>query len=155
MHHDVGLDDDDDAVSDAEAHEFVDDLGVLDDPVAAPLAALVAVPVDLPPDPVVDTVVAVAPAWTPGIQLAEVNQHAKTKCMICDTQIMNGTIRFKYHVLKSSVKYLHYTCCDRIPVERSPHSRAILRHQKEFGLGARGDSVTVEAAIDATLPLLP
>ena len=153
VHHAVGIDDD--AVSDAEAHDFAEDLGLLDGPVAAPLAAAVAVPVDVPPDPIADAALAAAPARASCIQLAEVNRHAKTKCMICDTPVMNGTIRFKYHLSKSSLKYMHYTCCDRIPVARSPHSRVVLLHQKEFDLGAHGDAVALGAAIDAAFPSLP
>ena len=107
------------------------------------------------PDPVLDHVVLAAPAWDVGVELAEVNRHAKTKCFICSNHTDKLHVRLKYWQSKSAVKYLHTTCCDRIPAARSLHSRACLRFQRLYVLGGHADSVKVGEAIDASLLLLP
>ena len=143
----------DDAGSHDEADALIDPfIDAHPAPVAVPVAAI---PFVAPPDPVVDALVIAAPAWGVGVECAEVNNHGKTKCLICEAPIIKGHVRLKYYQSKSAIKYLHVTCCDRIPVARSLHSRACLRFQRDYGLGAHGDVVRITEGIDASLALLP
>ena len=113
-------------------------------PLVVPLAAAP------PPDHLV-----VAPAWAPGIQCAEVNRHAKTKCMYCGLHIGDKVVRFKFNQSKAAVRYIHGDCCNRIPAHQSAHSRACLEHQRDFGLGAHFDVPLMQAAIGVALAILP
>jgi hypothetical protein len=138
------------AESDAELEEIIDDHAV--GPVVGPPVAPV---VDAVPDHALVAIEVAAPVWDVGVELAEVSRHAKTKCMYCGDKIANGSVRFKYYVSKSAVKYLHPTCCNHIPAGRINHSKACLVYQRHFDLGTHGDAITVRAAIDAALLMLP
>ena len=117
-----------DAVVDG-VHELVP---IEDDP-DVPLVAAVPLAVPLAAAPPADDPFA-PPAWAPGIQCAEVNRHAKTKCIYCGLRIGDAVVRFKFNQSKAAVRYIHADSCNRIPAHHSAHSRACLEHQRDFDL---------------------
>ena len=124
------------------------------DAVAPPIVPLPDAPPPAVPDALAVHIGDVDPPWGIGVALAEVNRHSKTTCMFCKDKIPNGDVRFRYNVSKSVVKFMHATCVEAVPITRHVHSKACLRHQQDFGLGAHADGPKLIEAIEAALPSL-
>ena len=110
-----------------------------DEPAAAAAPAL--------PDPVA----VAAPAWAPGVDRAEINTSAKTKCVLCNLPIPRNEVRFRYYQFKSQFRFIHPLCFNDIPLPHRDHSIAMLQYQLNFLAGPL--SADVDAAIEAALDL--
>ena len=104
----------------------------------------------VPAVPLPDPIELGIPAWAPGVEKAEVNNSAKTKCMYCKEAIARSEIRFKLWHQKSAFKLLHPTCFDQVPANMREHSVACLRYQLAF-LTDGPDAVKIDEAITAAL----
>ena len=129
------------------------------DPVPAvipPEPVVVAPPPAHPPapDPVLEHMAGVKPPWGIGVESAEVNRHAKTLCYFCKGNIDKGLVRLRYNQFKSQSKFMHATCTDAIPIARLAQSKACLRYQRDFGLGAHADAAVIRDELDRILAVM-
>ena len=133
--------------SEAEVEELVHE-----EPVEVHGVPVIAVPVAVHHPVLPDPIELAAPAWALGVEHAEMNSNAKTKCIFCDSLIGKPAVRFKYFTHKSQFRYMHPACFKSIPEDRVAHSRATLTYQRHFGLpGAH--MLELAKAIDDALSL--
>ena len=99
----------------------------------------VAAPVDAAPPPVLepaalpDPIILDRPPWQPGIQFCELAPTNASRCIICKLAILRNMSRLKFQPNKSSVQYIHDFCADGINNALKPHSRLVLRYQRDAG----------------------